>query len=132
LKGRVVVLDFWATWCGPCRVAMPGLHEIAEELRRDEAPVAVYTVNVFEREPNADKRREMVGEFWKKNRFSLPVALDLQDQADEGYQIPGTPMTVVIRSDGVVHGVHVGFNKSKLRADIQAAITALEAPAAPG
>ncbi|MFO0872880.1 MAG: TlpA disulfide reductase family protein [Phycisphaerales bacterium] len=50
MKGRVLVLDFWATWCGPCKAALPSLHQIAADFRRQDAPVSFYTVNVFEQE----------------------------------------------------------------------------------
>jgi thiol-disulfide isomerase/thioredoxin len=122
----VAVVDFWATWCGPCRAALPALHEMSEKFKKDEAPVSIYTVNVFEREKDETKRRAMIDEFWKDAGHSLPVAIDLTDVCGKLFEIPGIPMTVVIRPDGVVHAVHVGFSRAKIEADVLAAIAATE------
>ena len=130
LKGKVVVLDFWATWCGPCKSSLPILHEVAAAMRADQAPVTFCTVNVFEQQADPEARRKFIGDFWKAAKHTLPVALDLEGTVGKSYQVPGIPMTVVVRSDGVVHAVHVGFQREKLEEDIKGAIAALESPPA--
>lgn len=129
--GRVLVLDFWALWCGPCKAAMPALHDVEKLFRGEDAPVAFYTVNVFEQEPDLAKRHAAVRQYWTSQKFTIPVAMDDSAEAGKAFQVPGIPMTVVVRSDGVVHAVHVGFNKQKLIDSVRDAISALEAPEAP-
>lgn len=126
--GRVLVLDFWALWCGPCKAAMPGLHEAAALFRDEEAPVAFYAVNVYEKEPDLAKRHEAVRTYWTAQKFTLPVAMDDAGEAGKAFEVSGIPMTVVVRSDGIVHAVHVGFNKQRLIESVRGAIAALEAP----
>jgi thiol-disulfide isomerase/thioredoxin len=129
LRGRVVVLDFWATWCGPCKKALPLLHEVARWARDQDVPVEILTVNIWD-QGQGDERLERVRKFWQKNGFTLPVVVDHKNQTVDSYKISGVPVTVVIRADGVVHAHHVGVvddYAETLKADITGAIEALEA-----
>jgi thiol-disulfide isomerase/thioredoxin len=138
LRGKVVVIDFWATWCPPCVKALPLLHEVADWVRTEELPVTVLTVNVWEianpQENDPDARLEKVKAFWEKKGFSLPVAMDYSDDTATAYGLTGIPATFVIRSDGVVHAQHAGAGAEYaeiLRNDIRGALEALEDPAEP-
>jgi thiol-disulfide isomerase/thioredoxin len=133
LKGQVVVLDFWATWCPPCRAALPKLHEVASWADEEQLPVRIIPMNVWEiRDPNGDSpdaRLEAVRNFWAKNRYSLPVGMDYADEVASAYGVRGIPATFVIRSDGTVHSQHTGAGADyadKLKAEIQAALAAVE------
>lgn len=120
----VVVLDFWASWCPPCRAGLPVLDQIA----RDHAgqPVAFYAVNIRE-------GKELVAAFAADTKLALPILLDNTGLVADDYQVTGIPQTVVIDRAGKVHVVHVGsslwgFDKT-LAADIQAALAAGPGPA---
>lgn len=130
--GRVLVLDFWASWCGPCLGALPKLHEVAKWAGQQELPVSVLTINVWEIRGAPDTpeaRLESALKTWKKYNFTLPVAMDYSDETAAAYGVRGIPTTVVIRSDGVVHSVHVGGGQTyidSLKRDIQDALKAVE------
>lgn len=133
LRGRVVVIDFWASWCGPCMTALPVLHDVADWAQEGDLPVVVLTVNVFERAaPGEDAvaaRKSVVAETWKKHGFTLPVLLDYTDASAQAYQVQGIPATFVIRADGVIQDAHSGFSgqyENWLKSTIEAAMA--EAP----
>ena len=93
----------------------------------------ILAVNVWEiRDPDNDTpeaRREAANAFWKKQGFSVPIAMDYSDETAAAYGVSGIPTTVIIRADGVVHAYHVGGSPdyvATMKRDITAAIEALE------
>ncbi len=127
LRGQVVVLDFWATWCGPCRIGLPLLHDIAQWTKQQDLPVQIYTVNILESAGGPQERLETVNEFWKKQGFTLPVIMDFKDETAGTYNVTAIPTTVIIRADGVVHAYHQGLVPVEaIKDDITAAIEALQ------
>ena len=126
LRGQVVVLDFWATWCGPCRIGLPLLHDIAQWTKEQDLPVGIYTVNILESAGGPQERLETVNGFWKKQGFTLPVIMDFKDETAGTYNVTAIPTTVIIRADGVVHAYHQGLaSVETIKDDITAAIEAL-------
>ncbi len=133
LRGQVVVLDFWATWCGPCRAVLPSLHDVAKWSRQEDLPVQILAVNVWEiRDPDQDTpdaRRVSATAFWKKQGFTVPIAMDYSDQTATAYGVSGIPTTVIIRADGVVQAYHVGGISDyvqTMKQDITEAIEAVQ------
>jgi peroxiredoxin len=101
LGKNVIMLDFWATWCGPCIQAMPQVDAVAKQF----APkgLVFYAVNAGE-EPDAIKQ------FFATSKMEMPVALDQKNEIGPLYNVEGIPQTVLIGKDGKVQVVHVGFN----------------------
>jgi peroxiredoxin len=100
LKGKIVILDFWATWCGPCRKGLPVLMEVAKARANDN--VVLWAVDV-------DESKSKVQDFLKKKGWNLPVLLDAKGKVSQKYGVGGIPHTVLIGPDGVIHSVEIGF-----------------------
>jgi thiol-disulfide isomerase/thioredoxin len=97
----VVMLDFWATWCGPCVAEMPILAKVAQEYA--DKGVVLYAVNL--REEVAD-----IEEFFKDKDFTATVALDTEGSVGDAYGAEGIPHLVIIDKKGVVQSVHTGYS----------------------
>lgn len=93
LKGRVVLVNFWATWCEPCREEMPSIERLRAKLRG--RPFEVITVNHGE---GAEKIRD----FMRKQRLSLPVLLDPEKESARAWGAGGLPMTFLVDGEGRV------------------------------
>jgi peroxiredoxin len=100
LKGKIVILDFWATWCGPCRQGLPVLMEVAKARANDN--VVLWAVDL-------DESKSKVQDFLKKKGWNLPVLLDAKGKVSQKYGVGGIPHTVIIGPDGVIHSVEIGF-----------------------
>lgn len=99
LRGRVVVLDFWASWCGPCRRSIPMLNQIRS---RVPGEVAFYGVNV-ERESALPPRALVLAHASFGAEF--PTVRDPDGSIQAAYGVTRYPTVVVIRPDGTVHSV---------------------------
>jgi thiol-disulfide isomerase/thioredoxin len=86
-KGRVVVVNFWATWCDPCREEMPSLNRL--KARLGDAPLVILAVNLAEGEAR-------VGEFVKKVPLDFPVLLDRDGSVSRAWRARLLPYTVVL------------------------------------
>jgi thiol-disulfide isomerase/thioredoxin len=101
LKGRVVVLDFWATWCGPCLAAMPKLQALSERFK--DKPVTVLGVNT---EPQLS--REAIQRVLEGKQVTFGQMLGATPEMQEPFRVMGIPHLVVIDQQGVVRDIHVG------------------------
>lgn len=107
-RGKIVILDFWATWCGPCRVAMPVLSAVAKEFAAEG--VLLYGMNLRE-----DKER--VRSYIEDKELDLSVGLDIDGSVGDMYKVESIPQTVIVDRDGKVAIVHIGLWKMPSRAD---------------
>lgn len=120
LRGRVVLLDFWATWCGPCALAMPIVQKLHDKYKGQ--PVAVYGVNCLERNPKSDPAG-----FMKGRGFTYPTLLKA-DRVAKAYQISAVPSFYLIAPDGRILMAHAGVSQnmqSQLEAVIDRALAKL-------
>jgi len=98
LKGSVVVLDFWATYCVPCRISLPEWSKFYEE--KKSAGLKVFAINLKEPKP-------LVARFLEKVKLKMPILLDSEGEMGTAYQIQPIPETVLIGKDGIVKKVIV-------------------------
>ncbi|HMN95144.1 MAG TPA: TlpA disulfide reductase family protein [Phycisphaerales bacterium] len=111
LKGEVVVLDLWATWCGPCRRGLPLLNDFAKWVAEEKKPVRVLAMNVWERNDGDEAaRKEQALKFWDDQKFVFPTLLDLDDKVVAQYGPNGIPTTYIIDRGGKVAVIHTGFD----------------------
>ena len=100
--GEVVLINFWTTWCGPCRQEMPLLDEIYGKYRR--AGLVLFSVNLDE-EGNLEAAREMATTL----KISYPVLFDARKDVSRAFQASTMPLTVLIDREGVVRYVSEGY-----------------------
>lgn len=93
LKGKVVFLNFWATWCGPCRTEMPSMETLYRKYK--ERGLDILAVNSQEQQRN-------VASFIKTNKLSFPVALDRSGEVSMRYGVQAIPTTYIIGRDGKI------------------------------
>jgi cytochrome c biogenesis protein CcmG/thiol:disulfide interchange protein DsbE len=103
LRGRVVVLDFWTTWCQPCRREFPELERVYERFR-DRPEVAFYAVDADRGDTPDNARR-----FFRETGYHLPVAYDHGSKTYAAFTAPGLPTLVVIDRAGRLRFRHSGF-----------------------
>jgi len=119
-RGKVVVLDFWATWCPPCVESMPALQELADESGDD---VVIVGMNMDQ----GPTRDGMVTGFLNRHNLTFTNVYTSDETAGD-YNVRPIPMTVVIRPDGIVHEVILGvIQKWELRNSIATAKSAARA-----
>ena len=99
LKGKVVFLNFWATWCGPCRAEMPSMETLYN--RYKGKGLEILAVNCAEEQPE-------VLAFLRKNKLSFPSVLDGDGKIAQEYGIRGIPTTFLLDRDGMVIARIVG------------------------
>ncbi|MCW5932911.1 MAG: TlpA family protein disulfide reductase [Fimbriimonadia bacterium] len=100
LRGKPVFLDFWATWCPPCRASLPHTQDFS---KRFAGKAHIIGVNLREDE-------EKIKPFMEKGSYSFPVALDRDGSIAQKYGVSGIPTFIVIDAEGTVAFVQVGFS----------------------
>jgi len=99
-RGRVVLINFWATWCGPCRQEMPHLNRLYEKYRA--SGFVLLGVNVDDDKRNAVDVAAKLG-------LKFPVLLDTDKKVSRLYELSTMPSTVLIDRDGRVRAIHRGY-----------------------
>lgn len=100
-RGSVVVVNFWASWCPPCRAEMPDLREVYEANR--ERGLEILAVNVAYQD-----NREAAGRFMEEFRLPFPIPLDTSGEVAKLYLIRALPTTFFIDRQGVIREVIIG------------------------
>jgi thiol-disulfide isomerase/thioredoxin len=104
-KGKVVVLDFWATWCAPCIASFPVMNEVAESYKADPSVVFLF-VNSLQ---TGDDRIKPVRDFMKSTQYGFRVLLDTADKVADLYNVKSLPTKIIIGKDGKIKFDSKGF-----------------------
>lgn len=110
-KGKTVFLNFWATWCGPCRMEMPYIQQVYEEYGSNSGDVIILGVanpKTGEQPNNSDVTQEEVEAFLSENGYTYPVVMDLDGSIFAAYGIQAFPTTFMIDTEGDVYGYVAG------------------------
>ncbi|HYY53726.1 MAG TPA: TlpA disulfide reductase family protein [Myxococcales bacterium] len=115
-QGKVTVVDFWATWCAPCRYSMPRLQSLWAEYKA--RGVELYSVDTDEPAPGRDTQ---VRQFLSTNGLSFPVALD-DGRASDAFRVASLPTMLLLDRSGRVVWSHVGAFTAPRERDLRAAL----------
>jgi len=120
-KGKVVVLDFWATWCGPCKASFPMMQKLIEEYKAS-ANVEFLFIDVRERGEQTEVKKK-VRQFIEKNNYDFTVLLDEKDLVAVDYKIDFLPIKYIIDKNGNIAFINLSRvdEKEKLVFEIETA-----------
>lgn len=118
-KGKVVYVDFWASWCGPCKQSFPWMNEMQAKY----GPRGLQIVGV-----NLDAKTADAEKFLAEVPAQFTVAYDPKGDTAKRYAIKGMPSSVLVSADGKVIKVHAGFREDERKALEDAIVAALAQP----
>lgn len=105
LRGKTIVLDFWATWCGPCRASFPAMQKLYSIYKNDESVVFIIA-NCWEK---GDDKKKVVTDFLTKNNYTFPVYFDDGDSLAKSFGVTGIPAKFFISPKGQIQFKESGF-----------------------
>lgn len=115
-RGKVVYLDFWASWCGPCKQSFPWMNEM--QARHGAKGLQVLAVNL-------DAKRSDADQFLAQNAAQFTVAFDAKAESAKRMAVKGMPTSVLIDADGKVLATHQGFREEERKTLEDALVAAL-------
>jgi thiol-disulfide isomerase/thioredoxin len=126
-KGKVLVLDFWATWCAPCHETIPFVMQTMQRYK-DDPNVQFLFVNTRERSANS---RDAVAKYIAKNQYKFTVVLDelnaegKQERFYRAFHVAGLPTRIVIDGNGIVRFESIGYPTGKSNEELSAILSSM-------
>lgn len=108
LKDKVVIVDFWATWCGPCKASFPGMQKMVNKYK-DDPNVKFVFIDTWER---GDEKLKNAAEFIANNKYNFHVLMDNDDKVVAEFKVDGIPTKFVIDKKGMIRFKAIGFDGS--------------------
>lgn len=103
-KGKVVLIDFWASWCGPCKKSLPWLSKLKTELASEDFQILAI---------NLDNDHEDATKFLESLKIDLNVLFDSEGQTPQLFEVKTMPSSFLVDRDGIVKEVFEGFHESE-------------------
>jgi peroxiredoxin len=102
---KTVVVSYWASWCGPCKVELPELREFYKRYHKADANFEILAISIDEEKANA-------GKYAAAEKLPFPILFDPQSKTADAYSVEGIPTTFVIDKDGKIVHAHVGLEQA--------------------
>lgn len=103
-KGKVIYVDFWASWCGPCRKSFPWMNTMQNKYQ--DQPFTVLSVNL-------DHSKDLAAKFLLTSPADFPIIYDAKGKLAKKFKVKGMPSSYLINKAGKIVSAHVGFTQSK-------------------
>ena len=101
-RGQITYVDFWASWCGPCRLSLPALNQLKNQFK--DRPVQFLAVSI-------DVVEEDAWDFLSRYSVDYPVVIDTNGDIARLFEVNGMPSGFLVDADGMVREVHVGYKR---------------------